>query len=62
MEKLASFKLNRNNGRCSKSLEALSQKATAGENIMPAVIQAVESDATLGEIAHTLRKIYGEFR
>lgn len=62
MEKLAIFKQQRDNSTCSKSLETLSQKATAGENIMPAVIHAVESHATLGEIAHTLRTIYGEFR
>jgi methylmalonyl-CoA mutase N-terminal domain/subunit len=62
MEKLASFKKNRDNSISSKSLESLSQKATAGENIMPAVIESVENNATLGEIAHTLRKIYGEFR
>jgi methylmalonyl-CoA mutase N-terminal domain/subunit len=29
---------------------------------MPAVIKAVENNCTLGEIADTLREVYGEYR
>jgi methylmalonyl-CoA mutase N-terminal domain/subunit len=29
---------------------------------MPIVIEAVENNVTLGEIADTLREVYGEYR
>ena len=29
---------------------------------MPAILQAVESYATVGEIASTLREVFGEYR
>jgi methylmalonyl-CoA mutase N-terminal domain/subunit len=43
-------------------LENLHSKAVSGENIMPAVNDAVENFCTLGEIADTLRKVFGEYR
>jgi len=45
-----------------EKLNLLRQKATAEENIMPAVIDAVENLATLGEIADVFRELYGEYR
>jgi methylmalonyl-CoA mutase N-terminal domain/subunit len=29
---------------------------------MPHILSAVESDATVGEIANTLRQVFGEYR
>jgi methylmalonyl-CoA mutase N-terminal domain/subunit len=43
-------------------LQELNDRATGGENIMPAVIAAVEARCTLGEIADTLREVFGEYR
>jgi methylmalonyl-CoA mutase, N-terminal domain len=43
-------------------LQALSDKVSSGENIMPTVIEAVEHKCTLGEIADTLREIFGEYK
>jgi methylmalonyl-CoA mutase N-terminal domain/subunit len=31
-----------------------------GENLMPAVLEAVESNCTVGEIAGALRSVFGE--
>jgi methylmalonyl-CoA mutase (EC 5.4.99.2) len=53
---------NRNPARCDQVLQTLSDKASAGENIMPAVIDAVENMCTLGEIADTLREVFGEYK
>ena len=33
-----------------------------GDNIMPRIINAVEKYATVGEIADTLRKVFGEYK
>ena len=46
----------------SKALSELETKARSDENILPTVIEAVESLATLGEISDRLREIYGEHK
>ena len=52
----------RDPAKCDQVLQGLSDKATAGENIMPTVIEAVEQKCTLGEIADTLREVFGEYK
>jgi methylmalonyl-CoA mutase N-terminal domain/subunit len=61
-EKLARLRANRNNDLVKTSLSELKNAAIEDRNIMPAVIAAVESYATLGEVADTLRAIYGEYQ
>ncbi len=34
----------------------------SGENLMPRILEAVESEATVGEIADRLRGVFGEYR
>ena len=61
IEKLKQLKASRDNAAVKTCLQTLSSKAATGENIMPAVIDAVENYCTLGEIADELRKLYGEY-
>lgn len=61
MDKLTALKNDRNSEMVSKTLSELSQTAKDGQNVMPHIIAAVESHATLGEVADTLRNIYGEY-
>jgi methylmalonyl-CoA mutase N-terminal domain/subunit len=44
------------------AIAGVEQAAGSGANLVPAVIQAVESRATLGEIADALRRVFGEHR
>ncbi|MCH7477392.1 MAG: methylmalonyl-CoA mutase, partial [SAR324 cluster bacterium] len=44
------------------ALEEVRRRAGTRENMMPAILGAVEAYATLGEIAHTLREVWGEYR
>ena len=62
VEKLESLKAKRDNKYVKKCLQLLHDKAISGENIMPAVIDAVENYCTLGEIADELRKVFGEYK
>jgi len=62
MEKLATLRANRDNEAVKKLLTDLHESAVNGKNIMPVTISAVENYVTLGEIANTLRKVYGEYR
>jgi methylmalonyl-CoA mutase N-terminal domain/subunit len=44
------------------SLDALEQRARGGGNLVPAMVEAVMAYATVGEIAHRLRAVFGEHR
>jgi len=43
------------------ALEQLRQAALAGENVMPALIEAAEARATVGEMMSTLKDVYGQY-
>ena len=60
--KLHALRAGRDPGRCDSILQGLNDKASSGENIMPTVIEAVENKCTLGEIADTLREVFGEYK
>jgi methylmalonyl-CoA mutase N-terminal domain/subunit len=45
-----------------QSLEQLEHAARAGENVVPACIEAVRAYATVGEIVGRLRAVFGEWR
>ena len=62
IEKIKALKANRDNTLASASLAAIKEAATNGQNIMPPVIAAVEAKCTLGEIADTLRTVFGEYQ
>jgi len=62
MDKLKSLRERRNNDKVKSLLQQLQQKAGTEENLIPTVIEAVENYATLGEIAGTLREVFGEYK
>jgi len=47
---------------CTAALQALEAKARGGDNLMPAIVDAVLAWATIGEIASRLRQVFGEHR
>ncbi len=62
IEKINQVKSQRNNTLVQENLLKLSAAALTDENLMPHILDCVESYATLGEIADTLRNIYGEYQ
>jgi methylmalonyl-CoA mutase N-terminal domain/subunit len=61
--RLARLRMERDNEHTMAVLEKLRGKAIeAQENMMPFLIEACNSYATLGEIAGVLRKVYGEYK
>ncbi|HEY5328051.1 MAG TPA: methylmalonyl-CoA mutase family protein, partial [Mucilaginibacter sp.] len=58
---IALLKKTRNNPAVSNSLEQLANGAKGELNLMPFILDAVENYATLGEIANTLRGVFGEY-
>jgi methylmalonyl-CoA mutase N-terminal domain/subunit len=61
-EKLSRVKRERDNNRVNETLAALKKAAQGTDNIVPPILEAVRSYATLGEIADTLREVLGEYR
>ncbi len=61
-EKLQRLRNNRNHAKCDKILQSLNDAACSSENLIPIVIEAVENKCTLGEIADTLREVFGEHK
>jgi methylmalonyl-CoA mutase, N-terminal domain len=62
IQKLNELRNRRNPAKIDSILQGLNDKAAGEENIMPVVIEAVENNCTLGEIADTLREVYGEYK
>ena len=61
-EALAGLRKARDSGRVGAALDALRKVAATDENVMPAVIAAVESYATMGEICGALKDVFGVYR
>jgi methylmalonyl-CoA mutase N-terminal domain/subunit len=61
IEKLSALRNERDPAKCDHLLQLLNDQASSGENLMPTVIAAVEAKCTLGEIADTLREVFGEY-
>jgi methylmalonyl-CoA mutase N-terminal domain/subunit len=61
-DKLKALRAKRDHVKASACLTVLHAKAISGENLMPAVVDAVENYCTLGEIADELRKVFGEYK
>ena len=62
INKLNKIKEARNQANVDSCLMAIKQAAKGTDNLMPVVIEAVENYCTLGEIADTLRSVYGEYQ
>jgi methylmalonyl-CoA mutase N-terminal domain/subunit len=61
-EKLKTLKAGRDNVKAKNCLEAIRLAAINNSNLMPYVIEAVENKCTLGEVADTLRSVFGEYK
>jgi methylmalonyl-CoA mutase N-terminal domain/subunit len=62
IEKINAIKQKRNETLVAQALQNISNAATDGSNLMPHILSAAEGYATLGEIADSLRNVYGEYR
>jgi methylmalonyl-CoA mutase, N-terminal domain len=60
--RVQSLRTNRDNGKTAAALTELQRRASSTENLVPAILNAVEAYATVGEISDTLRAIFGEYQ
>lgn len=61
ISKLSKFKQSRDNEKTTGALERLRNACNTNDNMMPYIIEAVESYATLGEICKVMREEFGEY-
>ncbi len=62
VERVRALRARRDAGPWQASLDRIREGARSGANLMPAILDAVESFATVGEIATTLREVFGEYQ
>lgn len=62
INKLKALKGRRDNTKVEVCLKKIKEHAAENQNLMPVVIEAVENFCTLGEIADSLRDIFGEYK
>ena len=62
IQKINQLKQQRDHVKAEQALQEIKRRAISGENLMPAVIEAVELKCTLGEIANELRGVFGEYQ
>jgi methylmalonyl-CoA mutase N-terminal domain/subunit len=61
IDKIREVKAERDNEKVKSILLSLDANARADVNLMPTILEAAESYATLGEIADTMRNVFGEY-
>jgi methylmalonyl-CoA mutase, N-terminal domain len=62
IERLKAFRLKRDAARVKTVLAELARRASGAENLLPAILDAVENNCTVGEISDTLRSVFGEYQ
>lgn len=62
IKRVSTFKTKRNNDQVKNQLTELEATSKTNENLIPSIISSVQNDCTLGEIADTLRSVFGEYQ
>lgn len=62
MKFLSKVRSERNNIEVTEKLRALKTASEGENNLMPFIVDAVKSYASIGEICNTLREVFGEYR
>ena len=60
--RLQALRVKRDSAKTGAALAELERRARSSENLLPAILAAVETYATVGEISDTLRRFYGEYQ
>ncbi len=61
VERVQRYRAQRDNQRTAQALTALEAAARGSDNLIVPIVDAVRAHATLGEIADTLRTVFGEY-
>ena len=59
---LNQLKTNRNSNQVKQCLAAITEASINGNNLLPVIIDATKSYATLGEIVNSMKVVFGEWQ
>lgn len=62
VERLRALRARRDAAKSGAAIEEVERRARCTENLMPAILAAVEAYATVGEISDALRRAFGEYQ
>jgi methylmalonyl-CoA mutase N-terminal domain/subunit len=62
VERVRALRTRRDHDHWQSTVDRVKEHARSGQNLMPAILEAVESYATVGEIATAMREVFGEYR
>ena len=62
VERVRSLRARRDSEACENALKQLERAAGTTENLLPKILECVETYATIGEISNRLRRVWGEYR
>ncbi len=60
--RLNALRARRDSVRAQSALAELQRRAATSENLLPAILTAIEAYATVGEISDALRRVFGEYQ
>jgi methylmalonyl-CoA mutase N-terminal domain/subunit len=62
VERLRAFRAKRDQEKTAAAVRKVDDTARNGGNLMPVIVEAVESNATIGEICDAMREVFGEYK
>jgi methylmalonyl-CoA mutase N-terminal domain/subunit len=62
VERLQAVRSRRDASKADTAIGSLKKAAAGTENLLPKILECVESDVTVGEISHALRSVWGEYQ
>jgi len=62
VERLRAFRARRDAAKAAAARQKVEDTARGGQNLMPAIIAAVEDGCTVGEVADAMRTVFGEYK
>jgi methylmalonyl-CoA mutase N-terminal domain/subunit len=62
VERVKALRAKRDGAKTNAALAEVERRARGNENLMPAILGAVEAWATVGEISDALRRVFGEYQ
>jgi methylmalonyl-CoA mutase N-terminal domain/subunit len=62
VERLQALRAKRDQAKCQSAIQKVEDAARNGDNLMPHIVDAVESYCTVGEISDAMRRVFGEYK
>ena len=62
IERVRAVREKRDSAKADAALAALKETASGTPNLLPIILECVESEVTIGEISHALRSVWGEYK